>query len=357
MCMALAAALHGIFPFGTEARSQSTDQLGRILGTKPADRSEDGRNGVPAPPQSSAQAIVVPILLKAGQSLLLRTGASSLANDPASPPTFRLITTPKCGVARAGADGVVITAPGECVGQKLLFTYEISATGAAAPASPLRVDVQASVTKGIESCGISDAPFNFITIPGGTYSLADAPARLADIAKLAGKKELVVKSFCIGEEAVPASEMASFLAGYSFSEMRKSFPEALYAAGPASIEIETGRELRSPAVAVSLKMANAYATSLAPLLKGVVRLPTLDEYVAAAVHLERNAPEEAATHSFSVSLRGGLIEWTSSDCPSSRGSFLTIGRQRLRGELEILCFEPSQRLGRMGFRLVMERPQ
>src|SRR5262249_14149876 len=149
--------------------------------------------------------------------------------------------------------------------------------------------------------------------------------QLKDLADLLGAKEARVEAFCITEEAVPAAEIESFLAQQTLEQKRKLLPEAVDPVAMPSVQVDSGRGLRSPAVAVSHRMASSYAQHQSEILEHTLHLPRLEHYVAAALYLVRKQPNSPSTHSFFVSLRGGLIEWTDTPCDASAGTFTGLG--------------------------------
>ena len=194
-----------------------------------------------------------------------------------------------------------------------------------------------------------------MTIPGGPYSFKDAPPQLLDLVRLIGGSEAKVEPFCITEEAVPAAEIEAFLAEQSADQKRNLFPEALDAMLLPAIQIDAGRGMRFPAVAVSHRMAQGYAQRQSDVLEQTLRLPRLEQYVAAALHMVKKQPDAPSTHSFLVSLRGGLIEWTDTPCDPAAGTFTLLGTRQQTGVLDTYCYEASQRVARMGFRLVARK--
>src|SRR5262249_18421321 len=149
----------------------------------------------------------------------------------------------------------------------------------------VRVEVKALVQAGIESCGIANVPYEFMMIPAGPYSLKDAPPQLKDLADLLGAKEARVEAFCITEGAVPAAGIESVLAQQTLEQKRKLLPEAVDPVAMPSVQVDSGRGLRSPAVAVSHRMASSYAQHQSEILEHTLHLPRLEHYVAAALYL------------------------------------------------------------------------
>jgi hypothetical protein len=348
------------FSVATTARNQS-DQIGILLRTVP-DRPDPGEHMgtlVHVPPvgmdkNKNGRLIRAPMTLRAGQSIIVRAGASSLtASGQTAPVVFRLGRRPTCGAVWETSQGIVLETQSECAGQTLELDYEVSLAGAATgQQASIRVEAEAVVQSGVSSCGIADAPYEFISVPGGSYSLKNAPGQLGDLLRLLPASSADVDAFCITEEAIPESEMEAFLAAQAPLEMRDSFPEALDAPLQISAQVEVGRGMRPPALAVSHRMAKAYARRQSGLLDRRIQLPQLDQYVAAAVYLLRQQPDATSTNSFLVSLRGGLLEWTDTPCNASNETFVALGTGQQSGLLDRYCYEASQRVGRMGFRLV-----
>ena len=148
-----------------------------------------------------------------------------------------------------------------CAGQTLEFDYEVTAetSGSGMQRSAVKVEVKALVQSGVESCGIANVPFEFVMVPAGPYSLKDAPPQVKDLVSLLGGSEARVESFCITEEAVPAAEIEAFLAAQPLDQKRKLLPEAVDPALLPAVQVDFGRGLRSPAVAISHRMASSYA--------------------------------------------------------------------------------------------------
>jgi len=332
------------------AQEIQSDQLGIMLGTTPRGASTRLRPG------KGLEPIRDRMTLRAGQSVVVRAGASALTTvQQTAPLVFKLGRKPACGVIWETPQGVVLEAKAECAGQTLEFDYEVSVGGSGGRQSAVKVEVQALVQSGVESCGIANAPYDFVAIPGGLYSLKNPPPQLTDLVRLIGTTEAKVEPFCITEEAVPAAEMEAFLAEHPFVQKRKLFPEALDAVLHPAAQIESGRGLRSPALAVSHRMAQGYAQRQSDTLDHRLHLPQLEHYVAAALHLLRQQPDAPSTHSFFVSLRGGLIEWTDTPCDPATGTFVLLGTRPQTGVLDKYCYEASQRVARMGFRLVARK--
>jgi len=291
--------------------------------------------------------------VRAGQSVMLRAGASTFAADRQSGSlSFRVVQKPVCGEARETSYGIILKPTAECVGLVLKFDYEINVADAPpAERRAVRVAVEAVVQSGIESCGITNAPYEFIRIPGGSYPLQNLSPQLSDIAGLTGSSSAKVEPFCITEEAVPASEMGAFLAARTAAEKQASFPEALIPAAQPFKQFDMGRGGRPPALSVSYRMAQGYAQWASGLTDRQLHLPRLEQYIAAAVYLLRQQPDAPSTQSFLVSLRGGLLEWTETPC-NTIGTFVVLGTKQQSGLLDKYCYEASQALARMGFRLV-----
>lgn len=284
---------------------------------------------------------------------MLRAGAASFAtNRQAGPPAYRLAQKPACGTAQETPVGIVLTTTGECAGQLLKFDYDVSVADAPpAERRSVRVAVEAIVQSGVESCGIANTPYEFIRIPGGSYPLQNLPPQLADIAGLTGSGAAKVEAFCITEEAVPASDMEAFLAEQTLPEKQASFPEALTPADQPFTQFEMGRSGRPPALSVSYRMAQAYARRKSGAIDRQLQVPRLEQYIAAVVYLLRQQPDASFTQSFLVSLRGGLLEWTETPC-NAIGTFVVLGTKQQSGLLDRYCYDSSQALARMGFRLV-----
>lgn len=338
-------------PSGTALAQEQSDQLGQQLGTAPklpAAPPKAGKNN------SADEPIRTPLTVRVGQSVELRAGASTFTVDrQAAPLLFKVRQPPVCGKTWETSKGIVLQPTADCVGQTLEFDYEV--TVADAPADQrdaVKVAVQALVQSGIESCGIANAPYEFVSIPGGSYSLQNMPGQLTDISGLLGSATVTVDSFCISEEAVPASEMAAFLAEQEIARKRTLFPEALEDSLPLSSQVEMGRAGRPPALGVSHRMANGYAQRQSSMMDMPLRLPRLEQYVAAAVYLVRQQPDAPSTQSFLVSLRGGMMEWTDTPCTLSEGTFIAVGTRHQSGMFDKYCYEASQKLARMSFRLV-----
>jgi hypothetical protein len=345
---------------GVAVAQHQSDQLGPLLGTSPVQPSAPSHGGKPAhskqtPDRNDSTRVRVPITLRAGQSVTLRAGTSALAqSSQPGPAVFKVGRKPNCGEVWGAALGVILAARSECVGQTLEFDYEVGFPGASgAERAAVKVDVQAIVLPGLDSCGIVDAPYEFISIPGGSYLLKSASGPLSDLAKLVEAKSALVDAFCISEEAIPSSEMDAFLAGQTLAQKRRAFPEALELATQPAAQVEVGRGLRAPALAVSHRMAQAYAQKQSERLERRFELPRLEHYLAAAAYLLRHQPDAPATHSFLVSLRGGLLEWTDTPCGTVENAFLILGTEHQSGLLEKYCYDVSQRIARMGFRLVV----
>jgi hypothetical protein len=212
--------------------------------------------------------------------------------------------------------------------------------------------VVALVEEGVESCGLKHAPFLFVKVPGGVYSLADLPPRLADLSAMVSGPDVTVKDFCITEEAISADEVAAFLAGASTAEIIRRFPEALAEASIVQTAVEIGSV--PPATGISHRMAAAFAAKASAGYNRRFSIPTLDEYIAATIFLEKDKKNASEADLFAVSLRGGLLEWTGTTCESAPGTYAAIGTDQIRGSLAKLCFEPAQRVSRLAFRLKME---
>jgi hypothetical protein len=339
----------GLFALPDQSIAQGqTDQLGLLLGTVPAAPS---RPGVAPKPSENAGRARALITLRAGESIILRSGLSGTPQS--SPLLFKLGKKPACGEARETAQGIVLIARPECAGQTLEFDYTISASSAAPGQQAIvNTTVQALVLSGVTSCGIADAPYEFVNIPGGSYLLKDLPASLSDLADLIGIKIATVEPFCITEEAIPAAEMEAFLAMQSIAEKRRAFPEALEGGPPIRALVESGRSSRVPAQSISHRMASAYAKKQSDLTDRGFELPRLEHYLAAAVHLALRQPDLPSTQSFLVSLHSGLMEWTSTSCETTRDAFVVVGTSLQTRLLERYCYAVSQRASRMGFRLV-----
>jgi hypothetical protein len=352
-CSQTAAALLGasltLAAWATHAAAQvQSDHLGQQLGTAP--------KAAPASPAGKSIAnepLRLPVTVRAGQSVVLRAGAATFTADRQSAPlSFRTVQKPACGEVLDTANGIILKATADCVGQVLKFDYDVAVTDALpAEKRAVRVAVEAVVQSGIESCGIANAPYAFIRVPGGSYPLQNLPPQVGDIAALSGSASATVEPFCISEEAVPASEMEAFLAVQTASEKQTSFPEVLVAAPQPFTQFEMGRSGRPPALAVSYRMAQAYARRQSAAMDRQLRLPRLEQYIAAAVYLQRQQPDAPATQSFLVSLRGGLLEWTETPC-NTIGTFVVLGVKQQSGLLDKYCYDASQALARMGFRLV-----
>lgn len=355
-CIGTGAA--GSFTDPAAAQVQ-TDQLSKQLGTVRTQPSLRAREQNSSTSQSSADSkgaapIRVPLTIHAGESMIIRAGASTLtqSGQPAAI-AFKLGRKPACGDTRETPQGIVLATSSECAGLTLEFDYEVSLVGVpASQQSAGKVEVQALVLSGVESCGIADAPYEFIRIPGGSYTPRSFPGQLGDLADLIGTKVANVEAFCMTEEAIPAAEMEAFLAAQTFAQKRRSFPEALDTAVQVSAQVEMGRGLRVPALAISHRMAHGYAEKQSGLFDRKFELPLLEHYVAAAVHLLRQQPDAPATHSFLVSLRGGLMEWTDTPCDAVSDAYIVLGTKPQSGLLEKYCYEVSQRVARMGFRLI-----
>ena len=343
------------FTNGALAQGQS-DRLGQQLGT--ASRPSSTPDTERADKGTAGEPIRLPMTVRAGQSAVLRAGAASLTTDRQNPAlSYRVAQEPACGEARETSWGIIVKATQSCVGQVLKFDYEVSAVDAApSEKRSVRVAVEAVVQSGIESCGIANAPFEFIRIPGGTYVLQDVPPQLSDVAVLTGARSVTVEPFCITEEAVPASEMEDFLASWTAAERQARFPETLTPAVSPFSQFEMGRGGRPPALSVSYRMAQAYAQQESSLRDNrQFHLPRLEQYVAAAVYLSQQQSDAPSTGSFLVSLRGGLLEWTETPC-NTIGTFVVLGTKQQSGSLDRYCYDASQALARMGFRLVSATP-
>jgi hypothetical protein len=346
-----AALLIAALPSGTALAQGQSDRLGQQLGTAPklpAAPAKTGKNN------SANEPIRTPLTVRVGQSVELRAGASIFTVDrQAAPLLFKLSQKPVCGKTWETSQGIVLQPTADCAGQTLDFDYEV--TVADAPVDQrdaVRVAVQALVQSGIESCGIPNAPYEFVSIPAGSYSLQNMPGQLTDISGLLGSATVTVDSFCISEEVIPASEMAAFLAEQEVAQKRTLFPEALEDSLPLSSQVEMGRAVRPPALGVSHRMANGYAQRQSTLMDRPLRLPRLEQYVVAAVYLARQQPDAPSTQSFLVSLRGGMMEWTDTPCTLSQGTFIAVGTRQQSGMFDKYCYEASQKLARMSFRLV-----
>lgn len=349
--LAACATVGAFAPIAGQAIAQvQTDQLGKQLGTPALPGAS-----VPKPNAGKgAERIRARLTLRAGQSIVVRTGASALTQPtPPAPLLFKVGRKPECGDIWETWQGIVLGTKAECAGLALEFDYEVSLVGVpAGPQSAVKVDVRAQVQAGVESCGIADAPFEFIKIPAGSYALKDIPRQLSDLAEVMGMKVATVDAFCMTEEAIPSSEMEAFLAGQTLARKRQSFPEALDTAIQSSAPIELGRDLRVPALAVSHRMARGYAERQSGQLDLRFGLPRLEHYFAAAAYLLRQQPDAPSTHAFLVSLRGGLMEWTDTPCDGVSDAFVIIGTGKQSGLLEKYCYDVSRRVARMGFRLV-----
>jgi formylglycine-generating enzyme required for sulfatase activity len=331
------------------AQGQS-DQLGLRLGTVPKGFSTDSNS---AGKGALGEPIYSPITMRAGQSVVMRAGASTFSDSQAASLAFKLGRRPACGMIWETPQGIVLKAKAECVGQTLEFDYRVSVAGASGTQpETVKVAVQALVQSGIETCGMSNAPYEFIKIPGGSYSFQNPPSQLSDLVALVGRGTATVEPFCITEELVPASEMEAFLAEQTPVQKREAFPEAIDAMLQPVAQVETGRGVRSPALAVSYRMAKGYAQRLSDSIGRALQLPRLEQYAAAAVYLQRQRPDAPSTHSFFVSLRGGAMEWSDTPCNAVQETFALLGTNIQSGGLNKYCYESSQRVARMSFRLV-----
>lgn len=340
-------------PDNVRAQGQS-DHIGRQLGTAP--KLSTTHPETDAKSNQAREPFRERMILRAGQSAVVRAGASTFTvARQAVPLSFKIGQKPACGKTWETSQGIVLETTGECAGLTLEFDYEVNVADAAVDQrNTVKVTVQAGVQSGIESCGISNAPYEFVSIPGGSYSLQNLPGPLADLAGLIGTDTAVTEPFCITEEAVPASELEGFLAEQPLAQKRASFPEALDTAPRSVFQVDTGRAVRSPALAVSYRMAAGYAERQSNLIGRSFRLPRLEQYIAAAVYLLRQEPDAPSTHSFLVSLRGGLMEWTDTPCNAASGTFILLGTKQQSGLLDKYCYERSQTVTRMSFRLVTQ---
>lgn len=294
----------------------------------------------------------VSMTLRAGQTVIVRDGVSGFGKlDPAVELSYRLDQPPGCGVAKEAPSGIILHAKPECTGHRLEFSYVISLRDSYGERVQA-VEVSALIERGFNACGLEHAPFRFVPVPGGVYSLENLPARLADISGLVVRREVKVKAFCITEDAISADELAAFLANTTLAEKLKAFPEALAAGSSLKSGVETGSV--PPATGVSFRMAKAFAENASARLSRTFSLPTLDEYIAANLYLEHDKSDISEAQIFAVSLRGGLIEWTETPCEKAPDTFVTIGTDQLHGRLTMFCYEPAQRVSRLTFRLILE---
>src|SRR5262245_27439849 len=98
-----------IVPGQAFAQGQS-DRLGQKLGTSPVQAAPPIKN----PSKSADDASMnVPVTLRAGQSISLRTGAAIFAATQQSPPvSFIIGRKPSCGAVRETSQGVVLQTTG-----------------------------------------------------------------------------------------------------------------------------------------------------------------------------------------------------------------------------------------------------
>lgn len=327
------------------------DHIGQRLRTAPLPPTDPPV----ADPRPAGAPIQYPLLVPAGQSFLLEAGASSLSGSRGGQSlAFTLGRRPGCGAAWETPRGVVLDARPQCAGQRLEFDYDVGAVGSHGDHGRQRVAVEALIQAGVTSCGIADAPYQFISIPGGSYSLRQAPVWLADLVSLLGTASVNVDPFCISEEAVPQSEMELFVAALPEERKQQSFPEALDAEIKPVASVETGRSIRAPALAVSYRMATGYAERESGRLDRPLHLPKLEHYVAAVAYLADQRREESSSQSFFISLRGGQMEWTGTQCGAGGDRIVVLGTSLRSRTIERYCYDVSRRVAAMAFRVVAE---
>lgn len=333
------------------------DGLGRLIAPPSGARVTPGTQTRQSPKATTKQYILHQLTVSVGQTVAIRAGIVALRSRPSDKQIIVLEKEPDCGEAKVAKDSVVYYADPECVGRKVNFEYVIGYPRA--PGAGFKkqlVKVRAAVLSGIETCGISDAPFRFLLIKGGKYSIADAPRPLADLAGLLDTADFEVAPFCITEEAIARSEFDFLVLNIPISKIRAVMPEALSSLPhQRSISITTGRTQRLPATQVSLAMARTFAEEKSEMMEQELVLPSLEQYIAAAWELHTNRPDAPETHSFLVSLRGGLLEWTKTAC-QNKGTYVVLGPRLDGSRIEKYCFESTRRGSRSGFRLVAPAP-
>lgn len=227
----------------------------------------------------------------------------------------------------------------------------------------------------VESCNLKGPSFKVVRIAGGRIDKPDAPPGLEDILDLIPTDTFEVQPFCIMLAPVPSDEMARFLASLPDDKRRdmtgepplgaspETSPETSPESAPPEVERKKSRipsvafecSLLDtvPAVRVNRALAEAYVTyateTYAP--SGLrFSLPSLEEYVAAAIAFEKFHQGTPEAGTFLIGLRRCIQEWTANSC--GEGRFHTVG-QNQRQDLERLCYVGADRRGNVGLRLVL----
>lgn len=266
-----------------------------------------------------------------------------LANDigvtnDGSTPALRVDEQPSCGTTEVDGRAVIYRGGPECVGADVSFKYSVRLLG-----DSIAATVSVTVTAATFSCDTPGLELPAVRLEGGQFVKSNAPADLLDLLGLLDDQTFTVPSFCMTLDPVPAEAVDVYFNNMSPQERDEKFPETQLQGGAPSATDASAR--------TSQRMAVAFARRSSDRSGRAVRLPSLNEYVAVAWELYKKAPNSPEAVAFTVGLRTGTLQWTSTPCGAA-GLFWTIGPD-VNGRMSKLCYQQS-RLDRTGFRLAIK---